>query len=248
MNSFKLFLTYGDEKFPKSRRRIIDQARALEVFDDCLAETHETIALDEEWKEALKNEQFLKVSQGQRGGGFYIWKPYIIYKHLQNLSEGDVLIYADAGLTMPAPATKNHAIEKFQEYFHSFKVSGEFWYAVPFMGTDRWPKEEKSWTKMDVLRYFNCSTDKSITDTSQLQTGRHLIKKCNESLEIAESWWKTARDHPELFDDSPSRIENDESFIDNRHDQSIFSIIAKLNGVANASPEEFPILRTRIHE
>jgi len=253
MNSFKLFLTYGDEKFPKSRARIVEQASALEIFDDCLAETHETIARDDEWKEALKNEQFSKASKEHKGGGFYMWKPYIIYKHLHTLTEGDVLIYADAGLTIPAPGAgpwrkKNHVIEKFQEYFYSLKVSREFWYAVPFLGTDRWPKEERVWTKMDTLDYFNCLDNKTIINSPQLQGGRHIIKKCDRSIEIAKSWWETVKSHPHLCDNSPSKMENCKKFIEHRNDQSIFSIIAKLNGVSEAAPEDFPILRTRIHE
>lgn len=35
--------------------------------------------------------------------------------------------------------------------------------------------------------------------------------------------------YPNLIDDSPSKIENDKSFNEHRHDQSLFSVILKIN-------------------
>ena len=33
-----------------------------------------------------------------RGAGYWLWKPYIIYNNLCRLTEGDILIYTDAGV------------------------------------------------------------------------------------------------------------------------------------------------------
>ena len=30
--------------------------------------------------------------------GYWLWKPYIVYEVLKTLSEGDVVIYCDAGI------------------------------------------------------------------------------------------------------------------------------------------------------
>ena len=49
------------------------------------------------------------------------------------------------------------------------------------------------------------------------------------TMDIVDQWWKTARDHPELYDDSESKTKNDETFKENRHDQSNISILCKLN-------------------
>lgn len=47
--------------------------------------------------------------------------------------------------------------------------------------------------------------------------------------------------HRNFIDDSPSVIPNDPNFIENRHDQSIFSLLAKLEGISLLSHEEnFP--------
>lgn len=250
MNSFKLFLTYGDAKFPKSRKRIVEQASALEVFDDCLAENHETIARDNDWKKALTNKHFLNVAQQPRGGGYWIWKPYVIYKHLQKLSAGDFLIYADAGLTIPPPdggpwEGSGYAPNKFKEYFKLLEDHKTPWISIPVTWLEA---PEAMWTKMDVPSHFNCLNDFRITTSPQFSADRHVIKKSPHSLEIARLWWETAKLHPHLFDDSRSRAQNDKNFTDHRHDQSVFSIIAKLKGVIKEDFRNFPILRTRIHE
>jgi hypothetical protein len=256
-HSNKVFLTYGDNKFPKSRRRIINQAQNLNLFTDCIAETPETLKLEEGWKEALKNEEFLTVSQGQRGGGFYMWKPYIIYKNLHKLSDGDLLIYSDAGLTIRGnghppdmsvnPVGVERAIAQFGEHFSLLENKDQAWISRIF-NSDSLPNSESAWTKMDTFKHFNCLDDPHIINSPQLTSGRHIIKKCAQSLKIARAWWETAQSHPHFFDDSPSTVKNHQDFIENRHDQSVFSIIAKLHGVTRSQHRDFPILRTRIHE
>ena len=61
--------------------------------------------------------------------------------------------------------------------------------------------------------------------------------------------------HFELVDDSPSPIPNDENFIENRHDQSIWSILNKKHNIVNfdgvdftqmaVNPEQHPIVTVR---
>ena len=91
-----VFLTYGDFRFEESRKRIIEEAKATNIFTDCVLET-ESIVYDLEFHSALKDPKFREVFNIVKGGGCYIWKPYIIHKHLRRLKENDLLIYADAG-------------------------------------------------------------------------------------------------------------------------------------------------------
>ena len=68
-------------------------------------------------------------------------------------------------------------------------------------------------------------------------------------MTLIKLWWDTAKNYPNLFDDSKSITPNFNNFIENRHDQSIFSLICKIKGVE----EEFdwksiPIKATRIRK
>ena len=77
----KIFLSYGNDKFKKSKVRIKKEAESLYLFDYCIIETDKNILNDKKLKEALTNDSFKKVFESEIGGGYYLWKPYIIYKH-----------------------------------------------------------------------------------------------------------------------------------------------------------------------
>lgn len=55
------------------------------------------------------------------------------------------------------------------------------------------------------------------------------MKKCDKVIKIIDSWRKTLDDNPLLFTDHYNNNNQTIGFIENRHDQSIFSVISKLN-------------------
>ena len=77
-----VFVTFGNEKFKNSRERIVNQAKSIGIFNKCLYET-EDILNDTEFVRALKYKEFLRVFSLSRGFGYWMWKPYVIYKNLE---------------------------------------------------------------------------------------------------------------------------------------------------------------------
>ena len=235
----KLFLNYGDEKFKLSRKRISLEAQNLNYFDIIITET-EDIKYDLEIINCLKNPNFKKVFNDKRGGGYWIWKPYIIYKNLQLLNDNDILVYSDSGSTIP---NNKYTIDKLNEYINIVKNSDKGVLAF------RNPHIESKWTKGDVFKHFNCLDNKNIYNTRQFTANRIIIKKNVHSMALFKIWWETAKNYSHFFDDSTSITKNFNNFTENRHDQSVFSLICKTNGVE----EEFdwksiPIKLTRIRK
>ena len=233
----KLFLNYGDEKFKLSRKRISLEAQNLNYFDIIITET-EDIKYDLEIINCLKNPNFKKVFNDKRGGGYWIWKPYIIYKNLQLLNDNDILVYSDSGSTIP---NNKYTIDKLNEYINIVKNSDKGVLAF------RNPHIESKWTKGDVFKHFNCLDNENIYNTRQFTANRIIIKKNVHSMALFKIWWETAKNYSHFFDDSTSITKNFNNFTENRHDQSVFSLICKTNGVE----EEFdwksiPIKLTRI--
>ncbi len=74
-----------------------------------------------------------------------------------------------------------------------------------------------------------------ITNTRQFTANRIIFKKNEHSLKLVRLWWNTATNYPHLFDDSPSASPNLPGFVENRHDQSVWSLICKTHG----SEEEY---------
>ena len=56
-----------------------------------------------------------------------------------------------------------------------------------------------------------------------------------------EEWLAVFRQRFDLIDDTPSVVPNDEAFVAHRHDQSVFSLLAKIRGVTLLSAlEQYP--------
>ena len=222
------FITYGDEGYKIAVERIILQAKYTGFFDECLAETDLTITKDLDFKKALKeNESFHKVFQHNRGGGYWLWKPYIIYKHLSQLNNGDLLCYSDAGciLSIKADNKREKTLEKLKSYSSQIRNSTQGILAIenPFI--------EKDFTKKEVFDFFGAYENKDIYNTHQFSGGRHLIRKSSFSMKFYKKWWDIARLHPELFSDETATTEHFSSFKAPRHDQSVWSLLCKTNKI-----------------
>jgi hypothetical protein len=159
-----------------------------------------------------------KLILGSRGFGYWIWKPYIILKSLQEIPEGSILLYMDSGCHLNFYGKKT-----FYDYIE--KV-----YEKDILCIDT-GLPEKNYTKGDVFHFFNVKDNKNITDSHQIAATVIFVKKTATIMSMIKTWLDVMENHFELVDDSPSISENCLEFIENRHDQSIFSILLKLNNV-----------------
>lgn len=210
------FLTYGNENYKMSRQRIKSEADSLNIFDKTLIETDVNILNDSDFKKTLEDEYFKKTFEAERGGGYWIWKPYIINKHLSNMNDGDILVYADAGCTI-----SNKSKDNFNKIFSELK-NGKYYMVL---NDNKLP--EKIWTKGDVLSYHSVYDNDKILNSGQYEGGRIILIKNNITEKIINKWWETAKNNPNLFDDSKSIKSNKADFKENRHDQSNISILCK---------------------
>ena len=64
----------------------------------------------------------------------------------------------------------------------------------------------------------------------QLWAGAFMLRKCKESVEMVERWLEVSIEHPDLMTDKKSTYPNLHGFLEHRHDQSTFSILAKQYG------------------
>ena len=108
---------------------------------------------------------------------------------------------------------------------------------------------------MIIFNYFNVKNNNEITDTYQILSGLQIIKKNQKSIEIINKWYETVNINPYLFTNYYNDNQNKSYFKDNRHDQSILSIIKKIYKcpVINANEFEvknpqFPFYASRIRE
>ena len=87
----KYFISYGDASFSEYRKKIVEEAESTNLFDKIIIYSHEDLGED-----ILSSKAF----KFRKGGGYWSWKPYIIDKTLEIMSENDVLLYCDVGCTI----------------------------------------------------------------------------------------------------------------------------------------------------
>lgn len=211
------FLTFADSRMIKALERIKAQAEAMNFFDQIRVCTE--MHLDEEFR--AKWNHILKPDV--RGYGYWIWKPYTILKTLESLPEGSLLLYCDAGCHLNPEAK-----QRLQYYFDELNSSHLKIKAFPALSSNI-DADEKRWTKGDIFEYFGCRSNKNITHTPQLAAGHIFCIKNNENIQFFKKWLSVWDEKISLLDDSKSKARNLAGFIENRHDQSIFSVLYKLH-------------------
>ncbi len=205
----------GAIEFLEALSRICSQAKSLKIFDKVIGYTPIYLINDKQFWKAHGN--FIK--NNPRGFGYWIWKPYLIKKTLELMEEGDILMYLDAGCEIDYRNKKK--ILDLIDITKTDKLIGSIACGV------RNPCIEKDWTKMDTFIKLNAH-DSKYMDTPQRQGGAIIILKCKEIVNLVDEWFKYVTiDNYHFVDDSPSIEKNASSFKENRHDQSIFSILTK---------------------
>ena len=97
---------------------------------------------------------------------------------------------------------------------------------------------EKNWTKMNLVQFMDCNKPE-ILESGQIMATSFLIKKSSETLDLINEWLKICS-LEWTIDDSPSTINNDLSFKDHRHDQSVFSLLRKKMNYFCIEDETYP--------
>lgn len=64
------------------------------------------------------------------------------------------------------------------------------------------------------------------------------MRKCKNSVELVNKWCDTCMNHFDLITDKASKTPNFPEFIENRHDQSVFSILSKQYDAYALPPSE----------
>jgi hypothetical protein len=230
-----VFLTFTNKHCEKHANNLILQAKSLKFFDEIIIE--KDFNKDIEFKNALKNPKFASIYSIKNGYGFWLWKPYIIYKHLKKLTNNDILIYSDPGGNFPVnPILKSWAKNKLNEYFIFLdKNNGCMSFESGFA--------EHKTTKMEVFDFFDNYDIENTFLTQSRISNLHFIKKTDFSVSIYNKWWNIAKNHPYLFDDCICRSSYDSGIIETRNDQSVWSLLCKkMNVVIHTdNPSRRPI-------
>lgn len=208
------FLTFAAPLniYSDALNRIVSQAKKFNMFYEIIVENEITLMNNhkEFWE---KHGDFIQ--KNQRGFGYWLWKPYLINNLLEKIGPNDIILYCDVGCELNYKGIQN--FYKLLNITTIKKISGFF-----AMSNDI------TYTKRDLSLQFDLNVN--LLKINHLQAGCLLIQKCEFTKKIMSEWYLNCEVYSNI-DDSPSKSENHEKFVEHRHDQSVLNMVLKKYGI-----------------
>ena len=231
-----ILLSFATLDLKKSIERFISQATHANYYDKIIIKNPQNISLDN------KNKINFFLRKGKkRGYAYWYWKPLLLLEILTNINSNDIIHYLDIGFHIKK--NKNNRLNEYLDF-----IKSETNWILPFqyfplnsknIENISFPeREEYKYSKADLIDYFNLRNDK-IINTAQFSAGNFFIKKNPLAIKFVKEWLSVFENRFDLVDDTSSQIKNHPDFIENRHDQSVFSLLCKTNYLKSFSAYEF---------
>ena len=218
--SQKIFITYANEKFALSEKQLLKEARALGIFDKCIGYTPNDLP------EFVKANPLMAFA---RGGGYWCWKPYIVWKTLQDYPDA-IVVYTDAGCILNNTEEWNEWFEYMKTYdtlVMQYRKGVDYGWSSIYPGRDV-SVDNDIWTKKALFDHYDqFFPDDKWHRIPQLWSGMIMATKQSK---VVEEWFYLSLYYPELlFDARGAEVyEQSERFIEHRHDQSTLSVVTFL--------------------
>ena len=206
------FITYGDEKFTAAKQRLTGQASSLRIFKSVTAYGPN----DMDFYFVIKHFNTLIE---KRGGGYWLWKIYFIMKKLSDINNNDYLIYCDAGCNI-----NKYGIPRLNEYLTMVTNSN---YGIM---TFQMIHPEEHYTSQQIFNACGIPPDSPIRKSGQIGTTILVMRKCEHVMRLFVTCIDLIDNDQKLITDYYNDKDRIPEFIDNRHDQSILSVIFKKYG------------------
>ena len=218
-----LLANYADKTFANAQKYNSYTAKKFGKVDEVIEYGPEKI----DSKFIDKNKAWFVVGNSQIGK-YGLWRPLILEDAYSKIQEDDYLIYADSGTYF---INDIHYLTNFMKERHLNVLV----FSIPFV--------EKDWTKRDVFIQLDADQEDIIYSNQRMSTC-FVVRKSKEGTELIEQYKKIAVEHPELFTDQENVMgkENYFGFIQNRHNQSVLSVLTKKMGIdAYRDPTEYGV-------
>ena len=213
----KLYVcNYANEKYYTQQQLNTQSAHKKGKVDGVL-EFHEQdiVELKKEYPEHFKI---------ARGGGLWLWKPYIILKALGMIEEGDYLFYCDSGAVF---------VDDLHLMIPDLEASGHDLMVVEQPLLSHCFTKKECYELMDWHDYSG----------NQILSGYILMKKSKQSIAYMQEWFDNMKDIRKAYGKKflPEIIEF-KDFVSHREDQSVLDILRQKWGVQGyRDPSDFGI-------
>lgn len=193
-------ITYSEGPF-KGMERILGARVALNGFKSFTALNLTDI--DEEFR--AQNFDTLEMS---RGAGYWLWKPYLIIKHLDLLQDGEALLYMDSGI-LPRLVSSDYEALLDRPSIHLWAIEN---------------LDYRDWTYNEVLKKSGAYMGPIFEP--MFIGGAILVLNNSKVREVLRVWLNYCKEDELLRPDSlPLDLEKSTKV--HRHDQSLLNIVVR---------------------
>ena len=217
-----LFLTSNYPKFRVNQDLINNK---YNLFDEVKLLNENN--LDDHIKSIIKN---IIDKYGNRGYGYWIWKPYLILQELNKLNNGDILVHLDCHCHLDSLRYKfnnitNYLIEVVNKPLIIGRIgqkgSNDYMYTTVKL-------------KNAVENYLNYKFSESELTMPQCEAGIMFMKKNKFVINFFKQYLDIMLNNIDVITDIYNDDKNNHSsFIENRHDQSVCSLLSKYYNITN---------------
>jgi hypothetical protein len=217
----RMMLTYNDESgdYDEYFDKLVNSVKTHSDFQS-------TICCKKEIDPFFQT-HYKSILKETKGGGCWLWKPYIILTTMNQLKEGDLLFYIDS---------KYYFVESFHSLYETpMNEKGQ-----DILVWKNKPNEEitylKNYCKMDVIQKCDANDIVFNQHAECCWAGAIVLRKTEFTVNVVKEWLRLCSVY-ENISDSPSLLANQPEYIDHRHDQALLSIVLHKH---NISFESFP--------
>ncbi len=193
-------ITYGDERFNFVRQAA--HASLTKFVDKAYLFTEKDL-------EPYRGTYPKILYKGARGGGFWLYKAIFLNRVLDQMSDGDGLMWMDAGSILER--SPNIMFQIAQEH--------------QGLCLSKQDHKNKKWIKRDCFILMDCDNEKYYEDY-QTDASVFFLTKTQKSKGFLRNWLYLCGDYRKITDSPNECGENLPEFEDNRHDQAILSLMA----------------------
>ena len=158
-----------------------------------------------------------EIMSSKRGVGYWLWKAYFIDKILRQISDKDILFYADAGSIF---------IRRMEPIFQAVSSDDCGIVAFKLAGGHL----EKHYTRRDVLNHMNMNSPE-YKDTPQRTASFMCFRGTNKAKEIVSEYLSLCCNPKLIMDGNNNDGWHEPGFVEHRHDQSIWSLLTKKHSI-----------------
>lgn len=221
----KHLVSYGNIEFSLSNERIREEARKINIFDSI------NIYSELDLPPFITNSVLFSE---KRGGGYWIWKPYVILKKLAEIDDDDLIVYSDSGNELFQSTDWDEFFSFMNDkdglFFEYDEATNYGWNDYDENYSDS-PKL-KHWTKKNTISFFQeyFKNENEWLEKPKIMAGFFIIKKSMKIQKFINDWLNTMIYHPKLVVDNFHYQNKNENiyFSEHRHDQSILSILIRI--------------------